>query len=238
MDVVVLAGAKCQPDLREATGAEFRCDITVGGRTLLDTALASCEGLGPTVVVGPRAPQGATLARPGESLLQSMGNGLAACQGDSVLFVTADLPYIESRHVRDFLGSIPQGAGLAYSVVPVDACYARFPGQKRTSLKVREGRLTGGNLIYAKREVVNSLIGLMQAAYDARKSPLRLAALVGPGVALRALLGQVLPATLPLACLEAAMTRKVGAMARAVVSQHPEVATDLDSLEQYVAATA
>lgn len=236
MDVIVLAGAKCDPDLLEASGAEYRCEIVIRGCAMLDIALAACEGLGPTVVVGPRAPEGATLAAPGERLLQSMRNGLGACSGLDVLFVTADLPYIESRHVAAFLAEIPGGVGLAYSVVPVQACYDRFPGQKRTALKAREGSFTGGNLIYAQREVVDRLLGFLEAAYAARKSPLRLAALVGFGVMVRAALGQIWPGSLPLGYLEGVFSRRIGAQARAIVLPHPEIATDVDSVDQYRAA--
>lgn len=236
MDVIVLAGAKSDPELLEASGAEYRCEIEIGGRAMLDIVLAACEGLGPTVVVGPRAREGASLAAPGERLLQSMRNGLGACSGQDVLFVTADLPYIEARHVADFLAAVPKGVGLAYSVVPVQACYDRFPGQKRTALKAREGSFTGGNLIYAQRGVVDRLLGLMEAAYAARKSPLRLASLVGFGVAVRTALGQIWPGSLPLCYLEGVFSCRIGAQARAIVLPHPEIATDVDSVAQYRAA--
>lgn len=238
MDVILLAGAKCDPALREATGAEYRCEIVIEGRTLLDTALAACAGFGPTVVVGPRAPEGTILARPGEKLLGSMRNGLDASRGEQILFVTADLPYIQAEHIEDFLHRIPAGTDLAYSIVPVQACYERFPGQKRTSLRVREGTFTGGNLIFARREVIERLMVFLESAYDARKRPLRLASLVGMGTMVRASFGQLVPGTLPLSYLEGTFSRRISGQAQAIVSAHPEVATDLDSLAQYQAATA
>ena len=49
--------------------------------------------------------------------------------------------------------------------MPVDLCYLRFPGVKRTSLRLREGRFTGGNAM-----LVN---GAFLMAHRERIAPVR-----------------------------------------------------------------
>ncbi|MDS7278886.1 hypothetical protein NXG15_29740, partial [Klebsiella pneumoniae] len=73
------------------------------------------------------------------------------------------------------------GAGLVWPVIPVEKCYARFPKVKRTALKLKEGALTGGNLMLVRPQTLLPLKTHIASAYAARKSPLRLASLLGGG---------------------------------------------------------
>jgi hypothetical protein len=146
--------------------------------------------------------------------------------------VTAALPFLEAGHVDRFVEAAPPDAGLAYSVALADECEARFPGVRRTSVRLREGRLTGGNLFLVSRDGSGRLLDRLDQAYSARKSPLKLAAMLGGGTLLRFALAAAVPRSLSVDWLEARVSRLLGCRVCAVLGSDPEVATDVDSLEQ------
>jgi CTP:molybdopterin cytidylyltransferase MocA len=236
VDVLILAGARCGEDLRDAAGVEFRCEAAIGGRTMLDAAVEAARHVGPVVVVGPRAPAGAVLVPPGATMVESLRKGLADVRSDSLLVVTADLPFLLAEHVGRFLAAVPGDADLAYPVVSVEACSSRFLGMARTGVRLREGRLTGGNLFFAHRAALEGALAWVEAAYKARKSPLRLAAMLGPVALGRLGLSRVFPGLLSLAWAEGLASRKLGCRVRAVVCRDPEVATDVDTSAHFLAA--
>jgi hypothetical protein len=120
-------------------------------------------------------------------------------------------------------------ASILNPIIPVERCYARFPSVKRTSLKLREGNFTGGNLMLVRPATLAKQKAQIESAYSARKSPLRLATLLGIGTVLKLIIAQtVLPNILQLAYLEAGVSRLLGTEARAVICDDVEIATDLD----------
>ena len=73
----------------------------------------------------------------------------------------------------------------------------------------------------------------MQQGYDARKSPLKLATIVGLGTLFRLILGKVLPATLPIPALEKAVGKVLQGPVKAIITPYAEIGTDIDSPEQF-----
>ncbi|EQD60275.1 hypothetical protein B2A_03746, partial [mine drainage metagenome] len=126
--------------------------------------------------------------------------------------------------VREFLEraeNIPSEAW--YPAVPRQRLEARFPGNRRTYVRFREGTFTGGNLLMLAPGVWERGIGQAEKLIAMRKRPLRLAAMIGFDFVLRLVLGR---ATIPEA--ERRFSRLLGMTVRAVVSSHPEVGVDID----------
>lgn len=238
MDVLILAGARSSPELRAASGAEFRCEAEVAGTTMLDTAVAASRHVGPLVVVGPRAPEGASLVAPGASMVASLSAGLGAVSSDELTVVTADLPFLRPEHVSRFLAARPSEAHIAYPIVPVACCETEFPGLSRTGVRLREGRFTGGNVFYARREALQRGLAWLESAYDARKSPVRLAGMLGAAAVGRLAVARFWPQVLPLAWVEGLASARLGIPVRAVVLQDAAIATDVDSPAHLAAARA
>ena len=92
MDVVILAGGRCDDELRAASGAEFRADIEVCGRTLARTVLDAARPLAEPILVG--GPEGLSQrqAAAGDDFCGSLRNGLEQVKTDKFLLVTVDLP--------------------------------------------------------------------------------------------------------------------------------------------------
>ena len=235
MDVVILAGGRCDDELRAASGAEFRADIEVCGRTLARTVLEAAGPLGEPILVG--GPAGLTKRQTaaGDDFCGSLRNGLEQVATEKFLLITVDLPCLTTQALQDFLDRCDGQAGLNYPIVRADECERRFPGMKRTTLKLREGEFTGGNVALMQTEAMRRALPVMERAYSLRKSPLRLARELGLGVLGRVVLGQIWPQTLPVARLEKAVGRFLGVGVHGVVSGYAELGADLDSAEQYEA---
>ncbi|MCG9894185.1 MAG: NTP transferase domain-containing protein, partial [Fimbriimonadaceae bacterium] len=230
---MILAGGNAPDDLAAVGGSSERAGIKYGNRTFLEVVREAVDGVGRIVQVGgPPAEDGVTVEA-GRTFVESVGRGLAAVEADQVLIVTADLPCLRAEMVSRFLESCPE-ADLCYPILRAESCEAAFPDMARTTLRLREGRFTGGNLSLVRTEALRRFVPLLEQAYAARKSPIRLGGMVGWGLVGRLILGRLAPATLSIASLEAEIGRFLRADVRAVFCQDAEIGADIDTAEQYV----
>jgi hypothetical protein len=233
VDVVILAGGRTDEALRAATGANYRADIVLAGRTLAERVLEATAPFGEPILVG--GPEGRSLRRVegGADFCESLGNGLARVESERFLLVTVDLPCLTTEGLRDFVSNCDPSAGLNFPIVRIEDCEREFPGMRRTTLKLREGTVTGGNVGLMETAAMRRALPVMRRAYALRKRPLRLAHMVGFGVLARVVLGQAVPASLPLACLERGVGRFLGVKVHAVLSRYAELGADLDKAGDY-----
>lgn len=233
MDVVVLAGGRCPADLRDATGVEFRATLPVRGRPMVAWVIEAVAHLGKVIAVGGPPGLSPHQLEAGTTFIESLGRGLQAVTTDSFLLVTGDLPFLTANAVDDFISRCDPEAMLNFPVIDVRDSERAFPGMRRTSIKTREGRFTGGNIALLQAEPMRAALPVMEQAYANRKKPLRLAGMVGLGTLLAVAAGQLVPSLLPLSRLEKAVGKCLGQRVRAVVSPFPEIGADIDTLEQY-----
>ncbi|MGW7351363.1 DUF6457 domain-containing protein [Streptomyces sp. NPDC054784] len=102
-DAIVVAGGGA----RRLGGAD-KPALTVGGRALLDRVLAACRDAATTVVVGPRRPAYRPVVRvredpPGGGPLAALDAGLRHTGRDTVLVLSADVPFLRRSTVRELL---------------------------------------------------------------------------------------------------------------------------------------
>jgi 2-phospho-L-lactate guanylyltransferase (CobY/MobA/RfbA family) len=159
-----------------------------------------------------------------------------------VLVSTSDLPYIKPETIDLFLdGAIhlaeQTGANMIYPIVEVASCYAQFPGIKRTARRLQEGAFTGGNMMLLRPTFMLKQRQRIAEAYAARKSPAKLASMLGYGTLLRLVLSQTIsPKLLSVSTLEERASSMLGGSVRALVFPNADIATDLDKPEDFVAA--
>lgn len=238
--VVILAGGK------PVTGPDGepinRGLIRVEGRTMLErvvSALLGAPSVGEIVVVGntPSVEGSRSIPDTG-GFVDNILAGIAQFAGAAhVLVATSDTPFLTPECVEDFVTrALALEADFVYPFVPVKLCYERFPGVKRTSIRIREGALTGGNMVMARPGFLVEQRGRTEEAYAARKSPFKLATMIGLGMTLRLVVGMtVFPAVVGVAELERAISNLLGGKARGVCSSYPEIATDIDRPEELAA---
>jgi GTP:adenosylcobinamide-phosphate guanylyltransferase len=229
---VVLAGGRAGDDFRAATGVESRALAPVAGRPMVTwvlEAVSAAETVDRIVLVGAEsltdAPGARQRLRAGGDLLDAIERGMGACPGAGhVLLVSADIPALTPEGVDAFVREgIASGADFVYPIISRETNEARFPGLKRTYLRLSDGVYTGGNLFLARPEALLRQRDLIRRAYAARKRPFQLACIVGWGVLLRVLFRR-----LSLADAEAALSRLMGGNARAIVTEHAELGADID----------
>jgi len=143
--------------------------------------------------------------------------------GERVLVVTADIPLVTAAQLAGLLRAAPADAALVYPVVRREDCERAYPGVRRTYARVREGSFTGGNVFLLDPRLVGQFLPRLREVLAARKAPLKLAALIGPGVLLRLLTRRL---TVPE--LEARVSRLLGVPARALITPHAAIGTDVD----------
>lgn len=233
MDVVILAGGKCEPELAAFTGVEYRSDVPFQGRTMVEIVREAVSALGEPIIVGGPPGLGARQVEGGESFVASIRKGLEKVTTDTFFMATVDLPCLTQEAVSDFVERSDPGAALNYPIISVEDCDAQFPGMKRTTLKIRDGTFTGGNVGMMRTELMHRALPVLERAYAYRKSPAKLASVVGYGTLGRLVLAKLSPATLRLTRLEKAVGKFLGVPVRAIQTHFAEIGADIDNLAQY-----
>ena len=227
VDAIVLAGGKNDAEMIAATGVENRALVELAaGRTMLDfvvAALSSAQTVGRIFIVGD-VPVRADTDRGADPLV-----------GGRALLVTSDIPFITADAVDDFVvRAARRPADLCYPIVPMADYDTQFAGMKRTTLKLAEGRFTGGNIMLCDPVRILANRETMARSYAARKDVLALGRMLGWGFVARIILSQTIaPAFLDVAKVEIAVGRVLGpgGTAAAIITRHPSLGTDVDKPE-------
>jgi molybdopterin-guanine dinucleotide biosynthesis protein A len=160
-DAIVLAGGAAK-----RLGGADKPAVSVGGRALLDRVLAACRDAGRTVVVGGRRPT----ARPvvwareepvGGGPLAALDAGVRHTAADSLLVLSADLPFLREGTVRRLVGALAarDGEGVVLTDAdgrdqPLVAAYRAEPLRRELALLATEyGSLSGLPLRLLTREL-------------------------------------------------------------------------------------
>lgn len=247
---LILAGGTVSPEMQAvAEGATNRALIPVAGRPMLDYVLEALRGgferagtQGRILIAGEIPPvPGCDSVPGGASLVDTLLSGASALRPDEtrLLVSTADIPFLTAEAVADLLQKADElgPADFVYPIVEAARCRERFPGMKRTTLRIAEGEFTGGNLVLIDPGFLRRQEGLLRAAYARRKSVTGLAGMLGPSLFLRLLGSRIAPSLLTIAHVEAAVSRALGgARVRAIISPRPEIGTDVDRPEDVITA--
>jgi hypothetical protein len=231
---IVLAGRPNTGALRAvAPECAWEALIPVGGSpmaALVAEALGAVAGVRRVVVAGPPdlADAGLTVAPPGttavESLRSAWGVARAAGVEDEVLVASGDVPLLRAETVASLVAaSRDRRLHLGYPVVRRETCERRFPGVRRTYVRLRDGAFTGGNCVYLRAEALPACLSLLERVYRDRKRPLRLAGLLGVRVLLALAVGRA-----SLAGVEEAASRLLGHPAGAWICSDAGIGVDVD----------
>lgn len=148
----------------------------------------------------------------------------AVDEGRAALAATGDLPALTPEAVDDFVGhSLQSGAEFTYPLVSEADMEAQFPGSQRTYVKIAGGKVTGGNMMLLSPQLVRSNRELGQRLFDARKSPVAMARVLGVPFIFKYLSG-----TLRVADVERKMEQLVGGKCAAIYTHHASIGADVD----------
>lgn len=227
---IVLAGGEGDPLAQQAGVASKALvpfdGVPLAGRVL--EVLSQCAAVQQVVYVGTVSdaltPYIQHQVPAGKTLLDSLQAGAARAEGDVLLVIAADLPWLELTALYALLEAA-ESVAVTYPVVRQAVMEASFPAQKRTYAHLQDGAVTGGNAFVMRQDALHTLLPFANRAYRHRKNPLFLAQLVGLPWVLRYAVGR-----LTLTALEARVADILHLPVRAYVSEHACLAADVDKL--------
>lgn len=240
MDALILGGAPNIGPLRKISCAQYEAGIYIAGRPMIDyviSALRNVPGISRIVVVcdesvlseGSKA-QVYSIVKPGKTLLDSLNNGLKATETrEPVLVLTADIPLINREALEDFLLRCQSiKADVYYSFVSKEVNEKKYPGVRRTYIKLREGVFTGGNLVLLSPEAIGEHTHILNKAISLRKKTLKLCLMLGWKYLFYLVMGR-----LTIRQIEEQVAKILKIRAVGVISAFPEVGIDVDKPGDY-----
>ncbi len=233
---LVLAGSRGGVDpVAEYAGVSQKGLIVLGGKTLLTRVLDALDQAGATriaVSTNDVALQAALAGEKTKAALQRLPSAAGPSQsvhdgadamGTPLLVTTVDHALLRPEWVRDFMADTPADADIAILLGEEALVQAAAPTTKRTYLAFRDGRYSGCNLFYLKTPASLKTIDLWRTVEKHRKQPWKIAALFGPVMLARYLLG-----LMTLDEMVARIGRLAGVRAAAVRARHGLAAVDVD----------
>jgi len=159
------------------------------------------------------------------SLMGNIRAGVRSLPEDTLAVIsTADIPLITSQIVDDFIErSIEKKAEICYPIIKKEYFEEKYPGMKRTYVRIKEGVYVGGNMMLINTSLIDKFADIVEKTIKYRKSMWHLAGLVG----LRCLL-KFLIKTLTIADVERRVSSIFGCEAAAIDMPYPEIGVDVD----------
>lgn len=245
VDAVLPAGGRISGDFAVEAGARIKALISLGGRTLLERtldALRDTGRLGKSVVIGPPEMASNPAARLADAVLPEGSSGpenifrglewLRQANGgrhaEHVLMLTTDLPFLTSQAVIRFLDACPPELDICLPLVSREEFAERFPGLDSFFVRLHDGEWTIGCAFLVNPEALISNRRMIESVFAARKSQLAMARLLGP-----LFIWRFLTRRLTVAHIEQRALGLLGATGRGIPGCPPELALDIDRLEDY-----
>ncbi|MEP0815377.1 MAG: NTP transferase domain-containing protein [bacterium] len=213
LKIIFTCGGRLAPPLASRAPGGVKALLPVGGRSLLEHAIRAASvfsGLqvSGAAVVGPPKTASAMdairisvsppfeirFAAEGETVLDNMHAGAAALAdmtGDRLLIISPDLPFVSGDALLRFAAAVPEGADLAMPLVRREDFLDEFPGAPNKFVRLVEGEVTLGSVLYIKGDVLRKNTALFQDAHNARKNPAKIAGMLGAMFVMKLLAGRL-----------------------------------------------
>lgn len=232
VDAVILAGgdgAIIDPAI------EVKGLVPVAGQPMVEwvvDALAAAETVADIAVVVPTAEHLGPWADKVDKLVVSKASfadnliaGVDAFRNDRhVLVATGDIPAITPAAIDDFVTrSLEAQADVSYPLVRKEDMIRQFPGSARTFIPIVGGPVTGGNMMVLSPAVVYRNRDIGQRLFETRKSPIRMAKVIGVPFIIKLLAGRLDPSD-----VERKMEELLGGHCVAVYTEHASIGADVD----------
>ena len=245
MDVVMTAGGRPRPDdsLYALTQGGYKALLDLNGKPLIQwvlDALNRAEKVGSIVIVG--LPPNSTLnsAKP-LTFLEDRGDLLGNIQAGGLellhqnpstgqfLVVASDVPGATPAMLNWLVDKVMEtDHDMYYFVVERSVMEKRYPGSKRTYLRLKDVEVCGGDIHAGRAAVLKETNPIWKRLIEARKNPLKQAWLLGLDTLFMILFQQ-----LTVAEAERSVSRRVGLNGHVIVCPYAELGMDIDKPFQY-----
>ncbi|BBB90306.1 MAG TPA: nucleotidyltransferase family protein [Methylomusa anaerophila] len=234
-DAIILAGGENSKHLSRYTEQSYEAMIEIAGRpmvTFVAEALAASPHVRRILIAGPvqqlancRFPASAIIVNGGRTIMDTIGISIGALgHEEKTLVVTADIPLLTPAAIDDFLRQCSGiEADLYYPIVARNDHERKYPGNKRTYVRLKEGVFTGGNIFLVKPGIVPHCMEIAEKIVANRKNPLKLCRMLG-----WSFVGKFIFGALKLKEVEARAGELLGIQGAVVLSGYPELGIDVD----------
>jgi GTP:adenosylcobinamide-phosphate guanylyltransferase len=245
MDAIVTAGGIPLPEepLYPATQGESKALVDVAGKPMIQwvmDALSDSKTIDNVIIVGLTEKSGLVCSKK-MYFVSNQGKMVANLQAgarkvkeinpkaEHVLMVSSDIPGITGKMVDWVVNTDMQtDLDVYYHLLERQVMEKRYPGCKRTWTHLKGMEVCGGDLNTARISLLLSEeTDLWEKITDARKSPMKQAAMVGFDTAFLLLTGQ-----LTLEKAETNIMTRLNITGKAIVCPYAEVGMDVDKLFQ------
>jgi len=237
--VIVPAGGTIDGSYSEAAGTKIRCLAPIGNSCVLQrvvTVLRATTAISTIVVAAPdevhQKVDGVDFwALSGSLGTDSIRNALKCLEGtERVLICTSDLPFLTPEAVADFIERSDPTADISIGLVKARDYNQTFPDSPAsTFVSLKEtGPITIGCLFFLTKAGQNRVDPWLDRLFNARKSLLQSALLLGPIV-----VGQLITRRLSIKSLQHRAKQLIGLNVDIVLDVSPQLAFDIDTLEDY-----
>jgi GTP:adenosylcobinamide-phosphate guanylyltransferase len=244
MDCVLVAGGCPAPDdpLFHYTGGNPKALLKIAGRPIIDyvlQALMEAKNVDGIVVVGLDAGSVGDYGSSVEFIADQGGlvaNGLAGLDrltsrkpdARHVLFASSDIPAATGSMIDDVVTLCrPLSKSAYYFMVNRMLLERAYPGSKRTYVRLRDMQVAGADIFIADVRLADGNRKLLHDMSAGRKKPWKMAQIAGPSTIIALLLHR-----LTLQGIEQRASRILGQPVSVSLTDHPQLAMDIDKPEQ------
>lgn len=240
MNAILTAGGRSRPGepLYPLTGAGYKALLEINGQPMAQytlDALNAAPHLERIVMVGLPSDHPLKSARPlvalpdAGDMVANILSGVAEItrldpSATHALVVSSDIPAIRPEMVEWVIAQVEAAdAEVYYNVIERRVMEARYPGSRRTYVRLKGLEVCGGDLNAIRLSLAAEDNPLWARLIEARKSPLRQAALIGFDTLLLLLLRR-----LTLEDAAARVCRRLGLRGLALLCPYAEIGMDVD----------
>ncbi|MDQ2865349.1 MAG: NTP transferase domain-containing protein [Candidatus Eremiobacteraeota bacterium] len=237
MKAVITAGGRIHGSYAAEAATQIKALAVTHGSTMLQRAIDALRGCGVSriAVVG-EPPVREACAGKVEAFIDAARSGSQnVCRalrawpedGEPLLYLTSDMPYISAQALGAFLKRTSVNA-LSMPVAEYAQFCERFPGAPPFGIDLGGERIVNGGAFHIPAGSAERLASFAAAFFDARKAPWRMASIAGAPLLLRFAVKR-----LRIADIEARACRVLNVAASAIRNAPPELCYDADTADEF-----
>ena len=240
MIAAITAGGKADDPFARSLGVAVKGLALVDNTTSLARSISAARSCGAEriVVIGGEAVARACASDvdrvipEGNDGSDNIRHAIETAVDRPLLLMTSDMPFIETAGLADFLARA-NGADIALPLAEAGDYRTAFPGAPDHITQIGRDRIANGNVVYFGPGVAPRALEVAQRLFEARKSLIRMAALLGPVLLARFVVGR-----LGIEDVERRGSELFGLRVRGVRHAAPSLCFDIDTADDIVYARA
>jgi molybdopterin-guanine dinucleotide biosynthesis protein A len=197
----ITAGGRIDGEFAQKAGTDIKAMIKINGKSLLQLsiyALIESGVIGKIVVVAPEEIRNSPDVRGADDFISADADGVENIlkgfryfsEEKHIVLCNSDLPFITADSVRGFVERCPEEAAVCYPVYEEKEIDPDIRPGIPSYIKLKEGNFTGGSIFRFETKPCMEKIEQIGRTFNARKSALSMASLLGWGIVFKFLIGQ------------------------------------------------